>query len=118
MSGATASQGRCLKEIGEIEDLGINERLDSPYCSPKVVVRKKDGGVRICVNFKEVNAVTQIDSEPMFDHLEIFNRLSDSKVFSKLDLARGFFQILFHPESKNITTFGTPEELFPLCLAF
>lgn len=56
--------------------------------------------------------MTQIDVEPMFDQLEIFSRLSHSKVFPKPDLAKGFFQIPLHPESSDITVFGTHEGLF------
>ncbi len=100
------------EEIQEMEDLGIIERSDSPYCSPMVVVRKKGGSVRICGDFRGINAVTQIDAEPMFDQQEIFSRLSHSRVFSKLDLTKGFFQIPLDPESRKITAFATPRGLY------
>ncbi|XP_063847238.1 uncharacterized protein LOC135092552 [Scylla paramamosain] len=100
------------EEIQEMEDLGIIERSDSPYCSPMVVVRKKGGSVRICGDFRRINAVTQIDAEPMFDQQEIFSRLSHSRVFSKLDLTKGFFQIPLDPESRKITAFANPSGLY------
>lgn len=52
------------------------------YCSPNVVIQKKDGGVRIYGNYRQVNAVTSTDAEPMCDLQEIFARIINSKLFS------------------------------------
>ena len=55
------------KEVNEMEQAGIIEKSESPYCSPIVVIQKKDGSVRICGDYRRVNAVTQVDAEPMSD---------------------------------------------------
>lgn len=90
-------------------NLDVTERSDSPYCIPMVVASKKNEGIRNCGDFRRVNGVTEIDDEPMFEQLEKFSKLSHSKVFPKLDLAKAFFRILLHTD---VTTFGTPEGLF------
>lgn len=105
-------QDEVRKELRSMEAAGIIERSSSAYCSPMVVVAKKDGGVRLCGDYRRLNSVTKEDAEPMCDTRSIFGRLSGSKLFSKLDLTKGFFQIPLDPESRKYTAFGTPEGLF------
>ncbi|XP_076057222.1 uncharacterized protein LOC143034759 [Oratosquilla oratoria] len=100
------------KEIDNMEAAGIIEKSSSPYCSPIVVVRKKDGGVRICGDYRGVNAVTQVDAEPMSDQQEIFAKVANSKIFSKMDLEKGFFQIPLGERSKQVTAVATPNGLY------
>ena len=100
------------KEIADMETAGVIEKSSSPFCSPMVVVRKKDGGVRICGDYRRLNAITKVDSEPMSDHIAIFSKLAGSKYYTKLDLAKGFFQIPLHPECRQYTAFATPRGLY------
>ncbi|XP_076028738.1 uncharacterized protein LOC143017759 [Oratosquilla oratoria] len=100
------------KEIENMEAAGIIEKSSSPYCSPIVVVRKKDGGVLICGDYRGVNAVTQVDAEPMSNQQEIFAKAANSKIFSKMDLAKGFFQIPLEERSKQVTAVATPNGLY------
>ncbi|XP_076036800.1 uncharacterized protein LOC143022464 [Oratosquilla oratoria] len=100
------------KEIDNMEAAGIIEKSSSPYCSPIAVVRKKDGGVRIRGDYRGVNAVTQVDAEPMSDQQEIFAKVAISNIFSKMDLAKGFFQIPLEERSKQITAVATPNGLY------
>ena len=101
-----------IEEVKSMEQAGIIEKSSSPYCSPIVVVGKKEGGIRICGDYRKVNAITHFDAEPMPDQRMIFSRLATSKHFTKLDLTKGFFQIPLHPTSRKITAFRTPCGLF------
>lgn len=105
-------QDQVRQEIKEMELAGIIEKSSSPYCSPMVVVRKKEGGVRICGDYRRLNALTRVDAEPMCDLRAIFARLAGSRIFSKLDLTKGFFQIPLDPASRKVTAFGTPDGLY------
>lgn len=101
-----------VKEIDDKEAAGYIEPSTSPYCSPIVIVAKKDCGVRICGDFRKLNNKTQLDSEPMYYQEKLFSNLSKSKVFSKMDLAKGFYQIPLHEESRPLTAFATPRGLY------
>ena len=59
--------------IQDIMDLGVIEPPISPYSSPIVLVPKKDGSVRFCIDFRKLNKVTEFDSEPMPNMEEIIN---------------------------------------------
>ena len=100
------------KEVQMMLDLGVIERSDSPYCSPIVLVRKKDGKTRFCIDFRRLNRLVEFDSEPMPDVNEIFSSLSDCQYFSKLDLSKGYWQIPMAEASKPLTAFSTPEGEF------
>lgn len=94
-------------ELRDMEASGIIERSTSPYCSPMVVV-KKEKGVRVCGDYRRVNAITCFDAEPMSDSQAIFATLTHSRIFSRLDLTKGFFQVPLTEESKKSHCFQHP----------
>ena len=100
------------KEMEEMERLGIIERSDSDYGAPVVLVKKKDGSTRFCVDYKRLNAVTVYDAEPIPDTDELFAKLNRAKYFTKLDLTKGYWQIPMDRASKKLTAFVTPWGLF------
>ncbi|XP_059160902.1 uncharacterized protein LOC131944361 [Physella acuta] len=100
------------KEMDEMERLGIIERSDSDFSAPVVLVKKKDGSTRFCVDYKRLNAVTVYDVEPIPDTDELFAKLNRAKYFTKLDLTKGYWQIPMQNDSKNLTAFVTPWGLF------
>ena len=100
------------KEIQVMLDLEIIEPSKSPYSSPVVLVRKKDGSCRFCIDFRGLNKITVFDAEPIPNVEDLFVRLAHSRFFTKIDLAKGYWQILVLPEDRPKTTFATHQGLF------
>ncbi|XP_067684362.1 uncharacterized protein [Haliotis asinina] len=96
-------------EIQKMIKLGVIEPSTSPYASPVVLVRKSDGSLRFCIDFRKLNAITVFDAEPQPIPEELFTRLSTGKYFSKLDLAKGYWQIPLEEEACEKTAFVTTE---------
>jgi len=97
------------KEVEEMLKANIIEQSTSPWSSPVVLVPKKKGKKRFCVDFRKLNAVTITENWPLPRIEDIFDRLGDSKVFSTLDLKSGYWQMGLTDESKEKTAFSTPD---------
>ena len=65
----------------------------SPWASPVVIVRKKDGALRFCVDYRRLNAVTRKDTFPLPRIDDLLDQLKGKKIFTTLDAKRGYFQI-------------------------
>ncbi|XP_076435072.1 uncharacterized protein LOC143274949 [Babylonia areolata] len=97
-------------DIQEMLKLGvIRESTGSPYASPVVVVKKKDGTNRVCIDFRRLNKLTHLDPEPMPTATDLFQRLSGSKIFFKIDLSKGYWQVPIPEEDIPKTAFVTPD---------
>ena len=92
-----------------MESLGVISRVDqpTPWYVAMVVVPKKNGAVRICVNLKPLNTNVQREVHPLPIVDETLAQLSGTIVFSKLDANSGFWQIPLTASSKLLTTFLT-----------
>ncbi|XP_013071132.2 uncharacterized protein LOC129924728 [Biomphalaria glabrata] len=102
-----------LKEIHELLEEGIIERSDSPYSAPIIIVRKKNKDeIRLCVDYRHLNKVTVPDCEPMPNPEDLFVKLAQARIFSKLDLSRGYYQIPLTERAKPLTAFITPFGLY------
>jgi hypothetical protein len=88
-------------------EAGIIEPAKSEYNSPIVMVRKKDGSNRFCIDLRKLNAVTKFDTEPMSNIDDIMAKLTTDKYFTKVDLAKGYRQILVAEDSRHYTAFTT-----------
>ncbi len=84
----------------------------TPWVSPIVIVPKKSGEVRICVDMREANAAIQREKHPIPTIEEVILDLNGATVFSTLDLKAGYHQFELHPESRYITTFSTHSGLY------
>lgn len=79
----------------------------SPWAAPVLFVKKKDGGLRMCVDYRKLNAVTVRNNYPLPRIDDLLDRLSGSKFFSKIDLCSGYYQIWVEANSQAKTAFGT-----------
>ena len=95
-------------EVEELVELGIVVPSTSPWASPVVPVPKKDGTVRVCIDYRKLNEVTVADPYYMTTMEEIVERIGAAKVMSKLDLAKGFYQVEVDPNSRKKTAFISP----------
>jgi hypothetical protein len=97
------------KEVDEMLEAGIIEQSTSPWSAPVVLVTKKNGKKRFCVDFRKLNAVMITENWALPRIEDIFERLGDSKLFSTLDLKSGYWQMSLAEESKVKTAFSTPD---------
>lgn len=107
-----AFMGEEEKEIARMKKKGVIEESTSPWSSPVVLVRKKNGSVRFCIDYRKLNAVTVKDSYPLPRIEDCFDALSGSKHFSTMDLASGYWQIEVHPQDQAKTAFVTKSGLY------
>ena len=70
----------------------------SPFASPTILVKKKDGSWRLCIDYRKLNSVTKKDAHPLPRVEDIFDTLAGSKFFTTLDLAIGYHQVELHPD--------------------
>ena len=100
------------EEITKMEKEGIVRKSVSPWASPVVIVGKKDGSQRLCVDYRKLNAVTKPDAYPLPRIEDILNSFRSAKWFTTLDLASGYWQVAMHPEDVEKTAFITPFGLY------
>ncbi len=98
------------EEINQLLELGIIERVDaSPWVSPIVVIQKKLGAIRMCVDLREANKAVVTDSYPLPHIEEMLFLLRGATVFSTIDLESAYFQLPLHEESRDMTAFITQD---------
>ena len=91
---------------------GFIESSDSPWASPIVLVTKKDGSTRFCIDYRRLNDVTRKDSFPLPRIDETIESLAGAEWFSTLDLASGYWQVNVAQEDRAKTAFATRKGLF------
>ena len=101
-----------LEELEEMEQHGIIEQSTSEWSSPIVLVKKKDGTMRVCVDYRRLNAVTQVEAYPMPRIDEIIDQLGKARYISTLDLTKGYWQMPVAVKDRPKTAFVTPRGLF------
>ncbi|CAL9704267.1 unnamed protein product [Knipowitschia caucasica] len=96
------------KEIEMMLELGIIEVSSSEWCSPVVLVPKKDDSLRFCIDFRYLNSVSLCDPYPMPRIDELVERVGKAKYITTLDLSKGYWQVALSPEVHELTAFRTP----------
>ena len=91
---------------------GQIEPSDSLWPSPVVLVTKKDGTMRFCVDYSRLNALTTKDAYPVPRFDDSLRLLGNEQWFSTMDLASGYWQVAMSPEAKRKAAFVTNEGLF------
>lgn len=99
-------------EINKMLNNGIIEPSSSPWSAPIVLVKKRDGSTRFCVDYRRLNSVSLKDSYPLPRIDDSLDSLSGAKYFCTLDLAQGFFQVKMNESDKEKTAFATHKGLF------
>ncbi|KYO43699.1 hypothetical protein Y1Q_0013688 [Alligator mississippiensis] len=92
--------------------LGVIRPSRRPWRSPLVPVHKPDGSLRLCVDYRRLNAMAVFDAFPMPYVAELVERMGDARYISTLDLAKGYWQILVAKEDRLKTAFGAPWGLY------
>ena len=86
-------------------DAGVVQLSNSPWCNAVVLVRKKDGSLRFCIDFRRLNALTVKDSHPLPRICETLESLAGAAHYSTFDLNSGFWQVPMDDTSKQYTAF-------------
>ena len=107
--GPRRKEQECVKDMltgGQIEP------SDSPWASPVVLVTKKEGSTRFCVDYRWLNSLTVKDAYPLPRIDDSLRLLGNQQWFSMMDLASGYWQVAMSPEAKRKAAFVTNEGLF------
>lgn len=97
------------QSVKEMLEQDVIEPSDSPYSSPIVIVKKKDGKPRFCVDYRKINAITTDVASPLPHVSDTLKDLGEAKYFTTLDLKSGYWQVPMHNNSKQFTAFSVPD---------
>lgn len=99
-------------EVEEMLALGVIERSSSEWSNPVVLVPKKDGTMRFCIDFRQVNAQSHFDAYPMPRLEDLIEHLGKASFITTLDLCKGYWQVPLARTDRPYTAFRTPQGLF------
>jgi hypothetical protein len=102
-----ALRDKLRAELDGMLENGLISRSTSPWGSPIVYVPKSDGTLRLCTDFRKLNAVAEMDINPLPRIDDIFGMLNNVKIMTSLDLCKGFWQLELDPETKHKTSMVT-----------
>ena len=107
-----AARQEVFKQLSTMLRTGVVQPSRSPWANPVVLVRKKDGSLRFCIDYHPLNSVTKPDLFPLPWIDDLLDQLGKSKFFSTLDLAAGYWQVKVELESREKTAFITNNSLY------
>lgn len=96
------------RQVAELLKKGFIEPSSSPFGAPVLFVQKKDGTLRMCIDYRALNAITVKDRYPLPNIQDLIDKLHGKTVFSSLDLQSGYHQIKITPDDVPKTAFLTP----------
>ena len=100
------------KQIEDMLEKGIISPSTSPWASPIVLVRKKSGDLRFCIDYRRLNQITRNDADPLPRVDDLLDAVGNAKYFTTLDLKSGYWQIPVHPDDREKTAFVTHGGLY------
>lgn len=104
------------EEVDKMLALGVIEPSKSAWSSPVLLVPKRDGEMRFCVDFRKLNAVSEKDAFPLPYISSILDKLGGARYLSSLDLKSAYWQVELEESSKQYTAFTVPGRgLFQFC---
>jgi hypothetical protein len=95
------------KQLTELQRLGFIRPSKSPYGAPILFVKKKDGTLRMCIDYRALNKITIKNKYPLPRIDELLDRLYGATIFTKIDLRSGYHQVRIHPNDIDKTAFNT-----------
>ena len=101
------SQTFINEEIQRMLDNKLIRESTSPWASPVVLAKKKNGKLRFCVDYRKLNAITKKDAYPLPRIDDMLESLAGAKYFSTLDLMSGYWQVEMDPRDREKTAFIT-----------
>ena len=99
------------RQVERMLEAGVIQQSKSPWASPIVLVCKRDGTHRFCIDYRQLNLVTKPDAFPLPRIDDLLDKLGGARFFSTLDLASGYWQIRMEPKSQEKTAFITHKGL-------
>ena len=101
-----------MRQVNELLDKGIIRLSRSPYCSPVVCCKKKNGELRPCIDLRKLNSITMKDAYPMKSMDEIIASMSHAKYITGLDMRMAYNQVKIREEDRKKTAFSVGGQLF------
>ena len=105
-------QEEVSRQIGKMVKEGIVSQSCSPYHSPIVLVKKKNGSVRLCIDFRQLNRQTEGDNYPLPIIDDLLAKVKNSAFYSCLDLKSGYHQVALQDSAKPKTAFSHDDVLY------
>ena len=107
-----ALRGNVEEMVEDMLERGVIQHSKSSWASPIVLVAKKDGTTRFCMDYRQLNVVTKMDVFPLPQVDDSLDLLTNSTFFTTLDLATGYWQVKVSPKSREKTAFVTHSGLY------
>src|ERR1700733_10184165 len=107
-----AHQEEVKRQVRELEKAGIIRKSSSQFAAPVVLVKKKGGSLRMCVDYRKLNQATIRDEWPLPNIGEVIETIRGKCVFSKLDIRAGYLHVPIREKDKHKTAFIAPNGLY------